>query len=80
MNKEGWAPAVYLRRVSLKTCPSPESLKRLPAMGMQLRGETGDFEEVQEEVQEEEEQDTKRNSCKSSHVKRTMSLLIYHIL
>lgn len=46
MNKEGWAPAVYLKRVGVATGNSPTSLRRLSAMGMQLRDETRDFEEV----------------------------------
>lgn len=46
MNKEGWAPAVYLKRVSVATGNSPTSLRRLSAMGMHLRDETRDFEEM----------------------------------
>ena len=46
MNKEGWAPAVYLKRVGFATGNSPASLKRLTAMGMQLRDETKDVEEM----------------------------------
>ena len=46
MNKEGWAPAVYLKRVGSATGNSPASLKRLTAMGMQLRDETKDVQEM----------------------------------
>ena len=49
-------------------------------MGMQLRGETEDFEEFQEEIQKQEDQNAKGTSCKSSRVKGTLSCLIYHIL
>lgn len=46
MNEEGWAPAVYLKRVGVVTGNSPTSLKRLPVMGMQLRDKASDIEEI----------------------------------
>ena len=45
MNKEGWAPAVFLKRVGVANGNSPASLKRLPIMGMQLRDKASDTEE-----------------------------------
>lgn len=46
MYKEGWAPAVYLKRVGATAGKSQTSLKRMPLMGMQLREETKDLDEV----------------------------------
>ena len=46
MNEEGWAPAVFLKRVGVATGNSPAILKRLPMMSMQLRDKASDTEET----------------------------------
>lgn len=45
MNEEGWAPAVFLKRVGVATGNSPAILKRLPITSMQLRDKASDPEE-----------------------------------
>lgn len=46
MNEEGWAPAVFLKRVGVATGNSPAILKRLPMMSMQLRDKASGPEET----------------------------------
>lgn len=55
MNEEGWAPAVFLKRVGVATGNSPAILKRLPMMGMQLKEKAKDNEEILKTTVQDEE-------------------------
>lgn len=55
MNEEGWAPAVFLKRVGVATGISPAILKRLPMMGMQLKEKAKDNEEILKTTVQDEE-------------------------
>lgn len=55
MNEEGWAPAVFLKRVGVATGNSPAILKRLSMTGMQLRDKAKDTEEILKTTVQDEE-------------------------
>ena len=55
MNEEGWAPAVFLKKVSVATGNSPAILKPLPMMGMQLRDKAKGSEEILKTTVQDEE-------------------------
>ena len=44
MNEEGWAPAVFLKRVGVAIGNSPAILRRLPKMGLKLKEEIKESE------------------------------------
>ena len=61
MNEEGWAPAVFLKRVGVATGNSPAILKRLPMMDMQLRDKASDTEEIPKATVQDEKCSRKLN-------------------